>query len=55
VAEFVAAGATLVKAPQAVFWGGYSSYVADLDGHLWEIAHNPYLPMDDHGRPVLPD
>lgn len=37
----VAAGATLVKAPQKVFWGGYSGYFADPDGHLWEIAHNP--------------
>ena len=33
-AEWVAAGATLVKQPVEVFWGGYSSYVADLDGHL---------------------
>jgi uncharacterized glyoxalase superfamily protein PhnB len=27
---------------QEVFWGGYSGYVRDLDGHLWEIAWNPY-------------
>ena len=27
-----------------MFWGGYSAYVADLDGHLWEIAHNPHSP-----------
>ena len=45
VAEFVAAGATLVKAPALVEWGGYSGYVADPDGHLWEIAHNPYSPQ----------
>lgn len=37
----VAAGATLVKKPQKVFWGGYSGYFSDLDGHLWEVAHNP--------------
>jgi hypothetical protein len=43
-AAFVAAGATVAKAPEAVFWGGYSGYVADPDGHLWEIAHNPYSP-----------
>ncbi len=44
VAEFVRAGAELVKAPERVFWGGYSGYVADPDGHLWEIAYNPYSP-----------
>lgn len=40
--EFVAAGATIVKLPVATDWGGYSGYVADPDGHLWEIAHNPF-------------
>jgi uncharacterized protein len=44
VAAFVAAGATLVKPPVEVEWGGYSGYVADPDGHLWEIAFNPYSP-----------
>ncbi len=53
--EWVAAGATPVKRPEAVFWGGYSSYVADLDGHLWEIAHNPYSPNDADGLMTLPD
>ena len=43
------AGATAVKQPEEVFWGGYSSYVADPDGHLWEIAHNPFSPNDDLG------
>lgn len=41
VAQAVAAGATLVKQPQKVFWGGYSGYFADPDGYLWEVAHNP--------------
>jgi catechol 2,3-dioxygenase-like lactoylglutathione lyase family enzyme len=40
--EVLAAGATPVKQPQKVFWGGYSGYFADPDGHLWEIAHNPF-------------
>lgn len=40
--EAVAAGATMVKKPQEVFWGGYSGYFADPDGHLWEIAFNPF-------------
>jgi uncharacterized protein len=48
------AGATAKKSPQEVFWGGYSGYFADPDEHLWEIAHNPFLPFDDDGRLVLP-
>ena len=40
--EFIEAGATVVKQPGRTSWGGYSGYVADLDGHLWEIAHNPF-------------
>ncbi len=36
-------GVPIIKEPQKVFWGGYSSYVADPDGNLWEIAFNPYL------------
>jgi catechol 2,3-dioxygenase-like lactoylglutathione lyase family enzyme len=46
----VKAGATLVKKPEKVFWGGYSGYFKDPDGHLWEIAHNPHFwvgPRDD--------
>lgn len=38
----LAAGATITKAPQQVFWGGYSGYFADPDGFLWEVAFNPY-------------
>ena len=44
------AGAELVKKPQKVFWGGCSGYFKDPDGHLWEIAHNPFTwigPRDD--------
>lgn len=48
------AGAELAKAPVATDWGGYSGYFADPDGHLWEIAHNPYWPLDDRGLPQLP-
>jgi len=40
--QFLGAGATAVKQPTATPWGGYSGYVADLDGHLWELAHNPF-------------
>jgi catechol 2,3-dioxygenase-like lactoylglutathione lyase family enzyme len=43
--EAVAAGATLLKPGQKVFWGGYSGYFEDPDGFLWEIAWNPHLPL----------
>ena len=37
------AGARLIKPAQKVFWGGYSGYFSDPDGHLWEVAHNPHF------------
>jgi catechol 2,3-dioxygenase-like lactoylglutathione lyase family enzyme len=41
------AGATIVKAAEKTFWGGYAGYFQDPDGHLWEIAWNPQmLPRD---------
>ena len=43
IQQAVSAGATLVKQPQKVFWGGYSAYFKDPDGYLWEIAHNPHF------------
>ncbi len=51
----VSCGATLVKAPEKVSWGGYSGYFADPDGHLWEVAHNPFFPLDEQGHVVLPE
>lgn len=50
LAEAVAAGATLKKRGQKVLWGGYCGYFADPDGHLWEVAYNPFWPMDAEGR-----
>ena len=49
-----AAGGTIVKLPIATDWGGYSGHFADLDGHLWEVAHNPHWPIGDDERPALP-
>ena len=43
-ASWAAVGGTVVKQPHTVFWGGYSGYVADPDGHLWELAYNPMSP-----------
>ncbi|MBP7737643.1 MAG: VOC family protein [Spirochaetes bacterium] len=40
-------GATIVKPARKVFWGGYSGYFRDPDGHLFEVAHNPFWEFDD--------
>ncbi len=42
-------GVKIIKQPEEVFWGGYSGYIADPDDNLWEIAFNPFLPLDEHG------
>jgi len=47
--EAVAAGAALLKPAQDVFWGGYSGYFADPDGHPWEVAFNPHWPLENDG------
>jgi hypothetical protein len=51
----LAAGGTALKAPEKVFWGGYSGYWADPDGHVWEVAMNPFWPLAADGSLVLPD
>lgn len=38
-------GAEIVKEAQDVFWGGYSGYFKDPDGHLWEVAMNPFTDL----------
>ncbi|UCD69202.1 MAG: VOC family protein [Betaproteobacteria bacterium] len=53
ISQAIDAGATLVKKPQKVFWGGYSGYFKDPDGHLWEVAHNPFFwvgPEDQNAK-----
>ncbi|WP_439561555.1 VOC family protein [Roseinatronobacter sp.] len=54
-AEALAAGARALKHPEPVFWGGYSGYYADPDGHVWEVAHNPFWPLSEDGTLTLPD
>jgi catechol 2,3-dioxygenase-like lactoylglutathione lyase family enzyme len=49
------AGARVLKPAQETEWGGYHAYFADPDGHAWEIAHNPFWPLDDAGVPQLPE
>jgi len=45
----LAAGARLIKPPHDVFWGGHIAYFADPDGHVWEIAFNPFSPLGKDG------
>ena len=49
LAEAGRAGATIQKPAEDVFWGGYSGYFADPDGHLWEVAWNPFWTIEDDG------
>ena len=50
LAQAVAAGGTLLKPAEEAFWGGYSGYFADPDGHAWEVAWNPGWSIDEVGR-----
>jgi uncharacterized protein len=54
LASALAAGGRLARQAQATEWGGYNGYFADPDGHLWEIAHNPFWPIATDGLPQLP-
>jgi catechol 2,3-dioxygenase-like lactoylglutathione lyase family enzyme len=48
------AGGRILKPAQRAFWGGYTGYFADPDGHVWEVAHNPDFRFDEHGQLALP-
>lgn len=54
MAEAKAAGAAIAKVAQETPWGGYAGYFADPDGHLWEVAHNPFWAIDAQGNVTLP-
>ena len=54
LAQAVAAGGRIVKPAQKAFWGGWYGYFADVDGNVWEVAHNPAFPIDAEGRISLP-
>ena len=53
-AAALAAGARAIMPPEKAVWGGYSGYFADPDGHVWEIACNPFWPLDAGGALTLP-
>ena len=46
ISQALAAGAQLLKPAADTFWGGYSGYFADPDGHPWEVAWNPFFPLE---------
>ncbi len=54
LSEAEAAGATIAKPAEEVFWGGYSGYFRDPDGHYWEVAWNPFFPIGADGAIALP-
>jgi predicted lactoylglutathione lyase len=47
-------GAEIAREPAETFYGGYAGVFRDLDGHAWEVAHNPGFGLDDSGNVVLP-
>jgi Predicted lactoylglutathione lyase len=53
IEQAVKCGATLIKKPQTVFWGGYSSYFADPEGFLWEVAYAPFFEFDEHQNLIM--
>ena len=52
-AFFQANGATVTREPAETFYGGYAGVFRDLDGHAWEIAHNPGFGLADDGSVIL--
>jgi len=55
MAHALSIGARLLKIPHKRFFGGYSGYFADLDGHPWEVVRAPGFSFTDDGRMTLPD
>ena len=49
------AGATITRSPSRTFYGGYAGVFVDLDGHAWEIAHNPGFRLAEDGSITVPD
>jgi uncharacterized protein len=55
IEEARANGAEVCRAPAPTFYGGYAGAFRDLDGHVWEVAHNPGFGLADDGSVILPD
>jgi catechol 2,3-dioxygenase-like lactoylglutathione lyase family enzyme len=50
ISDLRSKGVKIIKEPQKVFWGGYSSYFADPDDYHWEVAYNPFFAFDENGN-----
>jgi hypothetical protein len=53
LADAEAAGGTIAKSPEEMFWGGYAGAFLDPDGHPWQVAHNPSWPLGEDGAVAL--
>ena len=53
--EVASAGGTILVRGTRADWGGYTGHFADLDGHPWEVAHNPGFPLREDGTVTLPE
>lgn len=53
-ARVLAAGGSSLRPPHKTVWGGYVGHFADPDGHLWEVAHNPFFPLHASGAVSVP-
>ena len=54
VGQARAHGGEVCREPAPTFYGGYAGGFRDLDGHVWEVAHNPGFGLTDDGSVVLP-
>jgi len=52
--EVRAAGGSILAPAEQMAWGGTAGYFADPDGHAWEVAFNPGMPLDESGRVQIP-
>lgn len=52
--ELASCGAAITKAPHKTYWGGYSGYFTDPEGNAWEVAFNPFWPIDSAGHVKVP-
>lgn len=50
LAKAEAAGGKILRPAGDVFWGGHIGYFADPEGHIWEVAHNPFSPLSPEGK-----
>jgi len=46
-------GGTITREPAETFYGGFAGVFRDLDGHAWEVAHNPGFGLDEDGSIIL--